>query len=581
MPATLLHAERLTRRHGDRTILDAIDLRVGAGDRLAIVGPNGAGKSTLLRLLAGAEQPDSGAVRRWTEPLYLPQPGRRPTDRTPLRDAVAERLGIGGASRALDAAAAALTAAGAAFAAPVAVGAPASGEYSGRGRAASERPTGETPAGESDLSPDEAMDRAVAAHAEALDAWLAAGGGTLDADLLRAAERIRLPAELLDRPLGELSSGQASRAALLAVAAQPRDVVLLDEPSNHLDASGRALLDELLDSHRGALVLASHDRALLARHAVRVVEIDPHTGKLDEHAGGWEAHERERAAAKRKAQADYDTAVQRRSELQDAEREIRRRAAATRGRVANTSRDGDKHVKEWFAARADGVAARGRVVGARAERVVVPDRPWQDRALALELTPEERQGWLVELEGAVAIRGDWSSAPWTLGVRAGDRILLRGPNGAGKSTLLALLAGTLEPVRGTRRAAAGVVISALGTVDQALSAPAPLVEVVRSLTGLDQAEAHGRLAHVGLGPDAVSRPAATLSQGERTRAELAVLGAQRTACLLLDEPTDHLDLASIEAVEAALDGWPGAVVVATHDTRFAERLGAGTVIDVG
>ncbi|MEH3053436.1 MAG: ATP-binding cassette domain-containing protein [Patulibacter minatonensis] len=539
MPATLLHAERLTCRHGDRTILDAVDLRLAAGDRVALVGPNGAGKSTLLRLLAGVDLPDGGHVDRWTDPLHLPQPGRRPTDRAPLRELVAERLGIAARSRRLDAAVEALA-----------------------------------------VVPDDQIDQAVGEHAAALDDWIAAGGATIDADLLRAAERIGLPDALLDRPVRELSSGQASRAAMLALAATPRELVLLDEPSNHLDRAGRQLLDELLTAHRGALVIASHDRALLARHAERVVEIDPHAGSLTEHAGGWEAHVREQELARQRAQDEYDEAVRRRSELRDAEREIRRRAAATRGRLGSTARDGDKHVKEWFSARADGVAARGRVVGARADRVVVPDRPRQDRALALELTPAERAGWIVELDGAVAQRGAWRSAPWTLGVRAGDRLLLRGPNGAGKSSLLGLLGGALAPADGERRSAPGAVVAALGDAERALSVDAPLIDAFRELTGLQLAEARTRLAQVGVPNDAVHRSAATLSQGERTRAELAVVGARRAACLLLDEPTDHLDLASIEAVEAALSGWPGAVVVATHDERFAERLGAQEVIEV-
>ncbi|MBO9533699.1 MAG: ABC-F family ATP-binding cassette domain-containing protein [Solirubrobacteraceae bacterium] len=539
MPATLLHAERLTRRHGDRTLLDAVDLRISAGDRVAIVGPNGAGKSTLLRLLAGAELPDGGTVHRHAMPLYLPQPGRRPADGRALRTVLAERLGAGPATAALDIAVRRLQV-----------------------------------AGEDDIGD------AIEAHAAALDDWIAAGADTLDADLERAADRIGLPPELLDRPMQQLSSGQASRAAMLALAAARHPLVLADEPSNHLDAAGRTLLDELLEAHQGALVLASHDRALLARHAVRVVEIDPHRGTLTEYAGGWEAHEREREATRVREHREYAEAVHRRDELREAEREIRRRAAATRARVGRSPRDNDKHHKEWFTSRADGVAARGRVVGARASRVDVPDRPWSPRPLALALTPQERAGWLVELDGAAARRGDWESPPWTLGVRAGDRLLLRGPNGAGKSTLLGLLGGTLEPVRGRRTAAAGAVVAELGAIERAFTADLPLADVVRGLTGLDPSAARGQLAHVGLGADQASRPAATLSQGERTRAELAVLGASRTSLLLLDEPTDHLDLASVEAVEAALDGWPGAVVVATHDERFAERLGAREVIDV-
>lgn len=540
MPAILLHAERLTRRHGDRTILDRVDLRISAHERIAIVGPNGSGKSTLLRILAGVEPVDGGEVHRAGSLAYLPQPGRRPTSTMPLRDAVAERLGI---------------------------------------RSATLRLAGAERQLEAACDP-RTTERAIAEHAKALGGWIEAGGPTFAVELERAADAVGIAGHLLDRPVRELSSGQASRAALVALAMAGHATVLVDEPSNHLDADGRAMLDELLGGHGGAIVLASHDRGLLERHAHRIVEIDPHAATLSSHAGGWAAHERERDRERRRAAEAYEAAIRKRDELRAAEREIRRRAAATRRRVAHAPRDPDKHHKEWFSARADGVAARGRVVGARAARVDVPERPWQDRPLALALTPAERQGWLVELSGAVARRGPWTSPAWSLAIRAGDRILLRGPNGAGKSTLLALIAGSLEPISGTRTTGAGAVIAELGTAQESVDRAVPLVDAVRALTGLSPEEVRGRLAQVGLSQGAVERPATTLSQGERTRAELAIIGARRTSCLLLDEPTDHLDLASVEAVESALAGWPGAVVLATHDERFAQQLGATTVIDV-
>src|SRR6185312_12550096 len=201
MPSTLLDARRITRHHGARTLLDSVDLRVDAGSRVALIGPNGSGKSTLLRILAGLEAPDSGTVRVHGTVGYLPQ------------------LANDGADAATSVRATILERIGVA-----------------------------------------AAQRRVDALAETLAA------GDLDAlEPHAAALDLGLGADLLDRPLGSLSGGQAARAGLAALRTARFDVVLLDEPTNHLDADGLARLGALLRERAGGVVLVSHDRALLAR----------------------------------------------------------------------------------------------------------------------------------------------------------------------------------------------------------------------------------------------------------------------------------------------------------------------------
>jgi ATPase subunit of ABC transporter with duplicated ATPase domains len=250
-------------------------------------------------------------------------------------------------------------------------------------------------------------------------------------------------------------------------------------------------------------------------------------------------------------------------------------------RVRRRPNDGDKFARELIAARADGVARRARVVAARSQRHELPERPWTPRPLALEVSPGERRGGeVVSLEGAVLRRNGWRLGPLDLALAHGDRVLLAGPNGSGKSTLLAALAGHHPLAAGTRRVAPTAVIAELGQARDALGADAPLVEAVRSLTGLDETAARTALAAFGLGAEEALRPAATLSPGERTRAELAMLAQRRATGLLLDEPTNHLDLESLETLEAALADWPGALVVATHDRRLREALALERVVEL-
>ena len=229
-------------------------------------------------------------------------------------------------------------------------------------------------------------------------------------------------------------------------------------------------------------------------------------------------------------------------------------------KVRRHPRDGDKHGREWVKMRSEEMAGRARKMGTRTARVEVPDKPWEPRRLRLDLTAAERRGaWVVALEGAVLRRGAWSLGPLELAVAHGERVLITGANGSGKSTLIGALAGRVGLASGRRRAAPDAVVAELGQDRDALAGARPLAEEVRALTGLDPAAARTALAAYGLGADAAERPAATLTPGERTRAELAVLAQRRATCLLLDEPSNHLDIASLEVLEAALEDWPGAL----------------------
>jgi ATPase subunit of ABC transporter with duplicated ATPase domains len=533
MPQALLSARGITRTIGPRTILDDVTLDVDDGARVGLIGPNGSGKSTLMRVLAGVEAPDAGSVglARDAAVLYLPQLDGYSD--APARVALHERLGVAQASRRMDALATRLA----------------------RGQ----------------------LD-AVDDHAAAMESWLARGGDDIDARLDRAAAEAGLDPVLLARPASELSGGQRARAMLAAIGAARADVLLLDEPANHLDGDGLQRLRRMLLARPGGLVLVAHDRGLLAAVCDRVVELDPRTGTSRTWTGGWAAYERERSLAHGHAIAEHDRAAAERTRLTRLARAARQRSAQGQRR-ARSDAEPDKNLRRLYQQSAQGSDALAGQLRRRAERLHVPERPWQAKDAHLRFVAAGRTGGVVAaLQRAVLRRGTLELGPLELEIRDGERVLLAGPNGCGKSTVIAALAGRLAPSRGRVRHTA---VHEVGQERTALLAGAgPLVSVTRAVAGLDERAARAARAAGGLDSETVQRPVATLSPGERTRAESATATAAGARLLLLDEPTNHLDIEALEALEAALEDWPGALVVATHDARLREALRIDRVIEM-
>jgi ATPase subunit of ABC transporter with duplicated ATPase domains len=468
---------------------------------------------------------------RDTTVLYLPQ--LSDADRRPVRDAVHELLGVAEAAARMDALEARLA--------------------------------------DGDLE-------AIPEHAAAVQRWLARGGADVDARLRRSVTEAGLDPALLNRPATELSGGQRARAMLAAVDAARADVLLLDEPANHLDGDGLHRLRAALLARPGGLVLVAHDRALLSAVCDRVVELDPRTGAARSWAGGWDAYERERERDRRHAAAEHEHAVAVRTRLTRLARAARERSAQGQHRARSGS-EPDKNLRRLYQESAQGSDLLAGQLRRKAERVRVPPRPWQPKDARLTfVAPRRNAGVVAALHGAVLRRGAFTLGPLELEIRDGERVLLAGPNGSGKSTVIAALAGRLEPVAGDARAVAVHEVGQEHTV--LLDGEGPLLAVVRAAAGLRERAARAALAAIGLDADTAERPAATLSPGERTRAELATATAAGARLLALDEPTDHLDIDALEALESVLQDWPGALVLATHDVRLREALRIDRVIEL-
>jgi len=504
-------------------LVAGLDLRLATGDRLGLVGPNGSGKSTLLRVLAGVAAPLDGRVARppGVRVGLLPQsvaalPGRTVTE--VLRAATLRAR-----------------------------------ELEARLRESETR-----------LAFGGTADDAVE-HAALAAEFDRAGGYGAEAAAREVAAALGFRAGGRDLTCAELSPGERRRLQLAVTLAAAPDVLLLDEPTNHLDLTAREWLTRRLGAYAGAVVVVSHDRALLDAATTRTLFLAE--GRAWHEPGPYSLARRRRDAAvgaghKRARELERDA---RRLERMAVELAAFGRKAAARRRRAE--RDG----------RALRVEAR---VAAPAERVAPPQlAPRQAPSTRLRAAGGETLVTVRHLaaEGLLSDVG--------LELRRGERVVLVGPNGSGKSTVLRAVAGDLTGLgpRAELDYLPGVKLRVVDQLDRGLTPGVPLLEQVAAAVG----EAAGRrlLADAGVPARTWELTPEQVSGGERIRAGLALAFAHPADLWLLDEPTNDLDLAAVEALEtqltAMLAGGSAALLLVTHDRRLAERVAdeAWSVVD--
>ena len=239
-----------------------------------------------------------------------------------------------------------------------------------------------------------------------------------------------------------------------------------------------------------------------------------------------------------------------------------------------TPRDNDKAQRDFRVNRTEKQASRARRTERALGALEEVDKPWEGWELRFTINETARSGAVVvRLEEAVIERGDFRLGPFTLDIAWADRIALVGPNGSGKTTLVEAILGRLPLNGGTRRMGPSVVVGELGQDRRLLRDGGTLHDAfLAAVPGLRPDLARSHLAKFGLGAEAVTRLQASLSPGERTRAELAAFAARGVNLLVLDEPTNHLDLPAIEQLESALDEYGGTLVLVSHDRRLLEKV---------
>lgn len=527
---SLLRAESLSFSYGAQTVLTEVGFSVGPGDRLAVVGPNGTGKSTLLRLLAEELRPDAGSVVATGTVGLLPQErDRRPGES--VHAYLSRRTGVAAAEAELEAAATALS---------------------------EERPA--------------ADDR----YAVALERYLSLGGPDLAARAASLGNELGVPDDH-ERPTTSLSGGQVARLALSAIILSRFDVILLDEPSNDLDLDGLARLEEHLGSLRGGAVLVSHDRELLRRTATGVLQLSPHTRRGSLYGGGFASYLTELERDRVRHHQEYAAYAAKRDELTARAREHKewaRTGAQRATSAAARAKEPDKGIRHFREQGAQNVGAKAAGIIRSLDRLQAVDEPRKEWQLQLRFGAATRGGDVVAtMTGALVRRGSFRLGPVDLQLARGERLALLGDNGSGKSTLVEALLGRLPLDAGTTSLGTGVVTGEIDQSRRTFDPAETLLNEFTTRTGLNASDARTLLAKFGLGVDHVLRQVASLSPGERTRADLALLMHDGANLLVLDEPTNHLDLPAITQLEQALNAYDGTMVLVTHDRTFLENVG--------
>ena len=514
----MIQLSGLTKRFGDRVLLDDVTWQVNDGERVGLTGPNGAGKTTLLRMLAGLDEPDAGLVVRPAGATvgYLPQDGLAHAGRT-VRDEVSLAFG------------------------PL---------LEARAEIARIEHALADPA-----LPDGEHERLLVRYHELTDYFQREEGHAIELRVTQVLDGLGFGREEFDRPTETFSGGWQMRIALARLLLSRPTLMLLDEPTNHLDLDARNWLETFLSTYPHIVILVSHDRYFLDAVVTRIADIALRT--LTDYPGSYSAFVAERDARMarlRQAKQDQDEEIARHKAFIDRFRYQATKAAQVQSRIKML----EKIVP------IDIPPERKRV------HFTFPKCPKSGR-VALELRGARKA------YGDVVVLDDVD-----VHIERGDRIALVAPNGAGKSTLMRLLAGVEPPDRGERREGHQVVMQYFAQdeanrLDPALTvyehmeadSPVAMVPMIRNILG-------GFL----FSGDDIHKKAGVLSGGERTRLAVARMLLRPANTLLLDEPTNHLDLDSKDVLLEALEDFGGTLVFVSHDRYFVDRL-ATKIISVG
>ena len=491
----MLSLENITVRLGGHLILDRATAALPPRAHVGLVGRNGAGKSTLLKVLAGTSEPDDGRVdgRAAMRIGYVAQeaPGGTATPFDTVLAAAIERAAL---------------------------------------------------VKESEHATDPHRIGEIHERLNAIDAHSA------PSRVARILAGLGFDEDAQHRPLNAFSGGWRMRVALAALLFSEPDLLLLDEPSNHLDLEATMWLESFLKTYRASLIVVSHERDLLNNVVDHVLHLD--RGKVTLYAGNYDAFERQRRERQSQVEAMRAQQDAKRKRLQDYVDRWRYKA--------HTARQAQSRLKA--------LAKMEPVAAAVEDPSLVFDFP----------SPKELKPPLIVLDDAAVGYAPGKPVLTDLNLRIDpdDRIALVGRNGNGKTTLARLLAGQLKPMDGQLAAGGKLRVGyfAQHQIEELEAGDTPLQHMERLLGSAKQGEVRAQLGRFGFSGEKAHVNVSQLSGGERARLSLALITREAPHILILDEPTNHLDVDAREALIQALNEFGGAVVVVSHDRHLLELI---------
>jgi ATP-binding cassette subfamily F protein 3 len=519
----------LSRAYGGRTIFRGLSWTIQDNEKIGLVGPNGVGKSTLLRTLAGLETPEDGVItfRRGIRAAYLAQEYHGDPERSVFDELIAGHHEVAAVEAEL---------------------------------AQIEEQLAD-PAVANDM---DRLAKVLERHEQLIGQREAFGGNSLHGRAEELLLELELDPTQWEKPMRLLSGGQRKLVGLArCLLAQP-DLLLLDEPDNHLDMERKGMLERLIREFQGTVVIISHDRYLLDETVSQIIEIEPYSqqgARLIRWEGNYSSYATQKELALLRQQQDY---VAQQKEIDRLE------AAIVRFKVWLSVSLDPRHKKQ--------MDNKQRMI----DRMDKVERPVLERKkMRLQFRPQLRGGLkAIELRKAKKAFGDQIillEASET--ILNGERIGIVGPNGAGKSVLLRLILGELPIDAGEIWVGPSIQLGLYAQQHETLDMRQTPIEALRALRPMYEGEAVAKLGRFLIPYAACNQPIAKLSGGEKSRVQLARLMLTGANCLLLDEPTNNLDIPSAEVLEAALDEFAGTIIVVSHDRYFLDRV-ADRILEV-